>query len=43
MFEAIGHNVIKLKRISFGDINLGELKPGQWKYLTDDEIKFLKR
>ena len=43
MFEAIGHNVIKLKRISFGDINIGELKLGQWKYLTDDEIKFLKR
>lgn len=43
MFEAVGHNVIKLKRISFGDINLGELKSGQWKYLSDDEIKFLKR
>ena len=42
MFETIGHNVIKLKRISFGDINLGELKSGQWKYLSDDEIKFLK-
>lgn len=43
MFDSIGHNVIKLKRISFGDINLGQLKPGQWTYLTDDEIKFLKR
>ena len=43
MFEAVGHNVIKLKRISFGEINLVDLKSGQWKYLTDDEIKFLKR
>lgn len=42
MFDTIGHGVIKLKRISFGDINLGELKLGQWKYLTNDEIKFLK-
>lgn len=43
MFEKVGHSVIKLKRISFGDIDLGELKIGQWKYLTDDEINFLKR
>ena len=43
MFEKIGHRVIKLKRISFGNINLGELSEGQWKYLTDDEIKYLKR
>jgi pseudouridine synthase len=43
MFEAVGHNVIKLKRISFGEINLVDLKSGQWKYLTEDEIKFLKR
>lgn len=43
MFDSIGHPVIKLKRISFGDINLSELKTGQWKYLTNDEIKYLKR
>ncbi len=43
MFENVGHRVLKLKRISFGDINLGELKSGQWRYLTDDEVEFLKR
>ena len=43
MFDSIDHPVIKLKRISFGDINLNELKIGQWKYLTNDEVKFLKR
>ena len=43
MFDALGHNVITLKRLSFGNINLGDLSVGQWKYLTDDEIKFLKR
>lgn len=43
MFETVGHNVLKLKRISFGNINLGELKKGQWNYLTDHEINFLKR
>ncbi len=43
MFDSVGHPVIKLKRISFGNINLNGLNLGQWKYLTDDEIKFLKR
>ena len=43
MFEAVGNKVIKLKRISFGNIGLGQLKPGQWKYLTVDEVSFLKR
>lgn len=42
MFDAIGHNVIKLKRISFGEINLGDLKTGSWKNLSNEEIKFLK-
>lgn len=43
MFDSVGHPVIKLKRISFGDINLKDLTTGQWKYLSNDEIKFLKR
>lgn len=42
MFEAVGNEVRHLKRISFGKITLGTLKPGQWTYLNDDEIKFLK-
>lgn len=43
MFDALGHPVIKLKRISFGQINLDDLKLGQWKYLTHEEVNFLKR
>lgn len=43
MFDSLGHPVVKLKRISFGNINLDGLNLGQWKYLTDDEIEFLKR
>jgi len=43
MFEKVGHRVIKLKRLSFGNINLDGLREGQWKYLTDDEIEYLKR
>lgn len=43
MFEAVGHNVKLLKRVSFGEIKLDDLKVGSWKYLSDEEIQFLKR
>lgn len=43
MFEAVGHTVKSLKRISFGEINLGDLELGAWKYLSNEEIEFLKR
>lgn len=42
MFEAVGHNVSKLKRVSFGKINLKGLSLGQWAYLAEEEIQFLK-
>ncbi|MDF2616108.1 MAG: rluB [Sedimentibacter sp.] len=42
MLEAVGHSVRTLKRISFGKINLGDLKPGSWVHLNEEEIKFLK-
>lgn len=42
MFNAVGHEVKALKRISFGKIELGSLKTGEWVYLNQDEIKYLK-
>lgn len=42
MFEAIGHPVNKLKRVSFATISVGELEPGQTRVLTGDEIRRLK-
>jgi len=42
MFSAIGHPVLKLKRIEFGSIRLGNLPIGQFRYLTPDEILKLK-
>ncbi|MEA5094360.1 MAG: pseudouridine synthase [Sedimentibacter saalensis] len=42
MLDAVGHPVRTLKRISFGKINLGDLKPGAWVHLNEEEIKFLK-
>lgn len=43
MFEAVGHPVIWLKRIAFGSLEIGKMKPGEWRYLTSQEIQALKR
>ncbi|OAA82827.1 pseudouridine synthase [Clostridium ljungdahlii] len=42
MCDAIGHPVISLTRISIGNINVGNLEEGKWRYLNDDEIKYIK-
>ena len=42
MFETIGKNVVFLKRISVGDINLGPLKKGKYRMLTNEEVAYLK-
>lgn len=41
MCSAVNHPVEKLKRISIGKIKLGNLKTGQWRFLTNDEIDYL--
>lgn len=43
MLQAVGHNVAALKRISFGEIKLGNLESGSWINLSSEEIKFLKQ
>ncbi len=43
MFEKIKNPVMKLKRIAIGGIKLGQLEPGEYRYLTGDEIKKLKK
>jgi 23S rRNA pseudouridine2605 synthase len=42
MIEAIGHQVVHLKRVRFGPIRLGDLPCGMWRKLTDQEIKELR-
>jgi len=42
MFSAVGHTVLKLKRIQYGPIRLGTTPAGQFRYLTDEELKKLK-
>ncbi len=41
MCEAIGHPVLSLKRISIGKLFIGNLAEGDWRELTQDEIKSL--
>jgi len=42
MCDAIGHPVINLKRTQIGNLSLNGLKVGQWRYLNQDEIDYLK-
>ncbi len=42
MIDAIGHQVVSLKRVGFGPIMLGDLPRGQWRRLTEREIAKLK-
>lgn len=39
MCEYLGYNVRKLKRSRIMNVELGDLKPGAWRYLTNQEMK----
>lgn len=39
MFEAVGHPVINLKRIAYGQLRLGSLPSGSYRYLSREELK----
>ena len=41
MIDAIGHQVVHLKRVQFGPVLLGDLPTGRWRKLTDEEIRKL--
>ncbi len=43
MFDAVGHKVLLLRRIRFGSIELGDLKRGEWRELTQEEVHELKK
>lgn len=38
MVASIGHQVIRLKRVRFGPVLLGDLPAGMWRKLSDEEI-----
>ena len=43
MLEVVGHPVIKLLRIRMGSLSLGDLQPGEFRFLTDREANTLRR
>jgi 23S rRNA pseudouridine2605 synthase len=43
MFKHLGRLVEKLRRVRIGPIELGALKPGEFRHLTADEVHKLKR
>lgn len=42
MLEAVGNEVVGLRRVAFGPLRLGGLKVGQARRLSDDEIALLR-
>ena len=42
MIEAVGHQVVHLKRIGFGPVSLDDLPSGYWRPLTESELEKLK-
>ena len=42
MLEAVGHRTLRVKRERFGPLSLGTLAPGEWRKLSDEEIKKLE-
>lgn len=42
MVDAIGHQVVRLRRVGFGPVSLGSLPTGMWRPLTEEEIAALK-
>lgn len=43
MLETVGHPVIKLLRIRMGSLSLGDLQPGEFRFLTDREANALRQ
>lgn len=43
MFETIGKEIIFLKRVKIGDLKLGGLARGSYRYLTNKELNLLKK
>jgi 23S rRNA pseudouridine2605 synthase len=43
MLEAVGHPVVRLRRARYAGLGSGRLKPGDWRELTRDEVRRLRR
>ena len=43
MFKHLGHLVEKLRRVRIGTLEVGTLKPGEFRLLSGEEVRKLKR
>ena len=43
MFMSVNHPVMKLKRVSYGPLTIGNLQPGETRLLTEKEVMELKQ
>ncbi|MEG2599706.1 MAG: pseudouridine synthase [Muribaculaceae bacterium] len=43
MFESLGYHVTKLDRVYFAGLTKKNLPRGRWRYLTQEEVNFLKQ
>ncbi|MBE6622869.1 MAG: rRNA pseudouridine synthase [Ruminococcaceae bacterium] len=42
MCEKVGLDVVRLRRVAVGELNIGTLRPGQWRFLNYSETEYLK-
>jgi pseudouridine synthase len=38
LFKAIGHEIVRLKRVGLGELELGSLAPGEWRELSHADV-----
>lgn len=43
MLASVGHPIIALQRVGIGQVELGNLAVGKWRYLTSDEMRMLDK
>lgn len=41
MLAAVGHETLRLQRVAIGGLELGSLKPGEWRFVSEDELEKL--
>ncbi len=41
MLDTVGHPVIRLTRIKLGNLTVGDLRPGEWRFLKPEEVEEL--
>jgi 23S rRNA pseudouridine2605 synthase len=42
MCERVELEILRLQRIAIGELKLGNLSPGKWRYLTKSQVEYLK-